>query len=232
MLARRPAAARAGLQGTHPPGRAGLGAEASARRARRRSRADRGLFLERTWRLHPDVCRYISESSTRGGCSPRPDARASGSTRRLAEPACAGSRSSTHGNRRHSPEEAERSRQVARSSAAAARGPRRPRAPPRLGRHHRRLALQRAGRACCATRSRRHVARRHRRQVPGAGGRRRPLLDGDLERRRHAARTSSSCFSRNRLNVAISRARCLAYLVCEPAAARDPVPARSSRCGS
>ena len=37
-------------------------------------------------------------------------------------------------------------------------------------------------------------------------------------------------FSRNRLNVAISRARCLAYLVCAPAllAARG---ARSSRCG-
>ena len=38
--------------------------------------------------------------------------------------------------------------------------------------------------------------------------------------------------SRNRLNVAISRAQCLAYLVCSPAAARGRTAARSSRCGS
>ena len=39
-------------------------------------------------------------------------------------------------------------------------------------------------------------------------------------------------FSRNRLNVAISRAQCLAYRRREPAAARGRRAARSSRCGS
>jgi uncharacterized protein len=28
--------------------------------------ADRGLFLSRTWRMHPDVCRFISETSYEG----------------------------------------------------------------------------------------------------------------------------------------------------------------------
>ena len=38
--------------------------------------------------------------------------------------------------------------------------------------------------------------------------------------------------SRNRLNVAISRAQCLAYLVCSPAAARGQLPHDRRRCGS
>ncbi len=41
------------------------------------------------------------------------------------------------------------------------------------------------------------------------------FLDGNLQRRRRDAESRLS-FLRNRLNVAISRAQCLAYLVCSP----------------
>jgi len=52
-------------QGIHPPGAAAsvlehlLGGEDTVP-------ADRGLFLSRTWRMHPDVCRFISETSYEG----------------------------------------------------------------------------------------------------------------------------------------------------------------------
>jgi hypothetical protein len=51
-------------------------------------------------------------------------------------------------------------------------------------------------------------------QVPGAGGDRRLLLDGELER--GGLPRLDFLFSRNRLNVAVSRTRCLAYLVASP----------------
>jgi uncharacterized protein len=52
-------------QGIHPPGAAAsvlehlLGGEDTVP-------ADRGLFLSNTWRMHPDVCRFISETSYEG----------------------------------------------------------------------------------------------------------------------------------------------------------------------
>jgi uncharacterized protein len=49
---------------------------------------DRGLFLERSWRMHPDVCRFVSEAFYEGGSSRRgvraqatPRDRARGSSR-------------------------------------------------------------------------------------------------------------------------------------------------------
>ena len=62
-------------------------------------------------------------------------------------------------------------------------------------------------------RTTRRRAGRHGRQVPGTGGRGRVLHHGHVERRGHAPRRRLPVL-RNRLNVAISRARCLAYLVC------------------
>jgi uncharacterized protein len=49
------------LRGTHPPGadRSALGHILDGRAT---MPADRGLFLERTWRLHPDLCAYTSEA--------------------------------------------------------------------------------------------------------------------------------------------------------------------------
>ena len=48
------------LQGTHPPG-ADRSALAHALADDATMPPDRGLFLETTWRLHPDLCEYTSE---------------------------------------------------------------------------------------------------------------------------------------------------------------------------
>ena len=62
------------IQGTHPSGSGAsvlrhlLGEEATVP-------PDRGLFLERTYRLHPDVCGYISEEFYEGRLEPADVAR-------------------------------------------------------------------------------------------------------------------------------------------------------------
>jgi predicted RecB family nuclease len=59
------------LQGTHPPG-----AERSALAHLLGDEAvmpsDRGLFLEHTWRLHPDLCRFTSDAFYESQLSSRP----------------------------------------------------------------------------------------------------------------------------------------------------------------
>ena len=63
------------LQGTHPGGSDAsvlkhlLGDDATVP-------PDRGLFLERTFRLHPDICRYISEEFYEGRLGPDAEAAA------------------------------------------------------------------------------------------------------------------------------------------------------------
>ena len=68
-------------QGTHPDG-----ADASALEhvlaGRQTLPADRGLFLETTWRLHPKVCDYISEVFYEGRLKPEAHERAPGDRRR------------------------------------------------------------------------------------------------------------------------------------------------------
>jgi uncharacterized protein len=49
------------MQGTHPPAPTVRRSPTSST-ARRRCPHDRGLFLETTWRLHPDLCRFTSEA--------------------------------------------------------------------------------------------------------------------------------------------------------------------------
>ena len=62
-------------QGIHPDGAAAsvlehlLGGEDTVP-------PDRGLFLSHTWRMHPDVCRFISETSYEGRLHSVPDVRA------------------------------------------------------------------------------------------------------------------------------------------------------------
>ena len=60
------------LRGTHPPGaeRSALGhiLDGAATMP-----SDRGLFLETTWRLHPNLCSYTSEAFYDGRLSPEPD---------------------------------------------------------------------------------------------------------------------------------------------------------------
>ena len=117
------------IQGTHPAGsgesvlRHLLGDDATVP-------PDRGLFLERTYRLHPDICSYISEEFYEGRLEPAPVAA------ERTTPLGTGLRylAVEHdGHRQESPEEVAI---VARRGRAAARG-----------RDHgrgRRLALQRA----------------------------------------------------------------------------------------
>ena len=59
------------LQGSHPPGaeRSALGHILDGRAT---MPPDRGLFLESTWRLHPDLCAYTSEVFYDGRLEPRP----------------------------------------------------------------------------------------------------------------------------------------------------------------
>ena len=64
------------LAGHRIPRAAGARCSSTCSATRRRSPPDRGVFLERTFRLHPDVCRSSPRSSTRGGSSP--DARHGG----------------------------------------------------------------------------------------------------------------------------------------------------------
>jgi uncharacterized protein len=49
------------MQGTHPPG-ADRSALAHVLDGQATMPPDRGLFLETTWRLHPDLCRFTSEA--------------------------------------------------------------------------------------------------------------------------------------------------------------------------
>jgi len=59
------------LQGTHPPG-ADRSALAHVLGDRATVPPDRGLFLESTWRLHPDLCRFTSEAFYDGRLEPQP----------------------------------------------------------------------------------------------------------------------------------------------------------------
>ena len=59
-------------KGVHPPG-AGVSALAHVLGDARVMPAARGLFLGTTWRLHPDVCGYVSEIFYAGRLAPHPD---------------------------------------------------------------------------------------------------------------------------------------------------------------
>ncbi len=101
------------IQGTHPGG-----SEASVLKHLLGDDAtippDRGLFLERTYRLHPDICGYISEEFYEGRLEPAPVAAA------RTTPLGTGLRYLAvehEGSRQESPEEVEAVR--ARSSGCA-----------------------------------------------------------------------------------------------------------------
>ena len=59
------------LQGTHPPG-SGASVLTHLLGDADTIPPDRGVFLERTFRLHPDVCGYISEEFYEGRLQPDP----------------------------------------------------------------------------------------------------------------------------------------------------------------
>ena len=59
-------------QGTHPPG-AGRSALAHLLDGAATMPSHLGLFMEHTWRLHPDICAYTSEAFYEGKLQPRED---------------------------------------------------------------------------------------------------------------------------------------------------------------
>ena len=193
------------IQGTHP-----AGTDASVLTYLLGDAAtippDRGLFLERTFRLHPDVCGYISEEFYEGRLAGRRGRRADDAARDRA---------------------AVRRRRARRAPAGVGGGGRGgPRARRRAARagvtdvlvvapynvQVNALAEALPGRA-----------RRHGRQVPGPGGRRRRLLDGELERRRRPARARVPALAQpaERRDLACALPRVPRR---EPAAARGELP--------
>ena len=191
--------------------------------------ADRGVFLERSCRMHPDVCAFISEIVYAG---------------RLASDECGRSadRRPVGTGIRFVPVEHEGNRVVLRRGggriATRSRGMlgrhvhRRGRhdAPAPRGRLHGRRALQRPGAP---------PARRRCRPACAVGtvdkfqGQEAPIVFFSMATSsgEDVPRDLEFLFSRNRLNVAISRAQCLAVLVCSPRLLEAAVT-RSRRCGS
>ncbi len=218
---RRPAAARAGAPGHAPGRRRRLRAQAPARRRTRRSRPTAGSSSSA-----PSGCTRTSaatsrRSSTRGGCGPTPAAPRRDDAARDRAPLPAG-----------------RARRAAgRSRSRGGRG----------GRGARSSGCSR--RASPATEI--MVVAPYNAQVNLLRERaaRRASRVGTVDKFQgqeadvvlYSMATSSGedvprglefLLSRNRLNVAISRARCLAYLVCSPAPARGQLPHDRRRCGS
>jgi uncharacterized protein len=138
---------------------------------------DRGLFLARTWRMHPDVCAFISDLAYDGRLESAPSCErqrieSAAASRQLAGDTCSGSC-------RRAGAPASRRRDVHRL--------RWPHAAAHAGRHPGRCAVQHAG-ALSAGRAARGCRGRHSGQVPGAGSAGRVLLDGLVQRRGRAAR--------------------------------------------
>ena len=162
--------------------------------------SDRGIFLPVTWRLAPSICDFTSEVFYEGRLDPRAGLERQRIVRRRA--ACRRRPVGARRRARRQPaiSRPKRSKPSRRSSqtliapgvdvdrqegqGATAR---------RNGRAGRR-AVQRAGQPPARSDSRRSTgrARRNGRQVPGAGGAGRHLLDGDVAARGRAARDGVS----------------------------------------
>jgi predicted RecB family nuclease len=189
------------LQGSHPEG-AGVSVLQHLLSEHATIPPDRGLFLERTFRLHPDVCGYISEEFYEGRLSP--------------DPVCATRRTPLGTGLRWLPIEHAGCRQESRAEAE------------RVADEVARL------RAAGVPANEIMVVAPYNAQV----NRLRELLPEDVpvgtvdkfqgqeaqvvlysmgsSSGDDVPRNLEFLLSRNRLNVAISRAQCLAYLVCSP----------------
>ena len=172
---------------------------------------DRGLFLEHSFRMHPDVCRYISDAFYAGrleSAAPERPCAAGTGLRWLAV--------EHEGNRTSSVEEA-----AAIRAEIEARG------------------LSPADVMVVAPYN--MQVRLLARELPGVRvgtvdkfqGQQAPVVFFSMATSSgaYAPRGIDFLMSRNRLNVAVSRAQCLAYLVCAPGCWRCR-RGRSSTCGS
>ena len=170
-------------QGVHP-GDAGRSVLKHLLGDRQTVAEDMGLFLERSFRMHPDVCEYISDAFYEGRL--HSDEACAGRGARSA-PGSAGFRCRTWGTRPHR----RRRHGDPGRDRAAAHGDvdrlKRDRAADHSGRRHGRRAVQRSGEASPGAAPGRRRGR-HGRQVPGPAGASRLLLDGVLVGRGRSAR--------------------------------------------
>jgi uncharacterized protein len=189
------------IQGSHPDG-AGVSVLQHLLEGHATIPPDRGLFLERTYRLHPDVCGYISEEFYEGRLAPAPVC----ATRTT--PLGTGLRwlpVEHEGRRQDSPEEVERvAREIDRLLGAGVA----------------------AGEIKVVSPYNAQVNLLRERLPDGVAVGTVDKFQGQEAQVVLYSMASSSgddiprglefLLSRNRLNVAISRAQCLAYLVCSP----------------
>jgi predicted RecB family nuclease len=206
------------LKGTHPPG-AERSALAHLLGAAATMPADKGLFLARTWRLHPDVCAFTSEAFYAGRLEPMADlsrqslegvAPLTGTGMRYLAVAHAG-------NQSESPEEADA---IAALVRALVEGP-----STWTDRHGQR-GLLRLGDILVVAAYNAQVAELARRLPPGARVGTVDKFQGQeavvsiysmaSSAAADAPRGMEFLYSLNRLNVATSRARCLAAVVASP----------------
>ena len=163
---------------------------------------DRGIFLEHTFRLHPDVCGYISEVFYEGRL--RPDA----ATSRRTTPLGSGLRFlpiEHAGNRQSSEEEAAAVAAVVAALRAAGVPNQEVMVLAPFNAHVELLRERLPGGVRVGT-------------VDKFQGQEAPVVIYSMACSSGAdvPRGLDFLLSRNRLNVAISRAQCLAYLVCSP----------------
>ena len=206
-------------RGVHPPG-VDLSALAHLLDGPSTIDPDKGLFLKETWRLHPDICAFTSELFYDSRLAARPENQHQRLTRKVFSmaPDCGLSRSNTLETRaslrRRSSEDRGIDREVVgnQNDLDKQKG-RNPRS--KAYRYSGRGALQCSSVSSGAEASRRRPGR-HSRQISGPGGSRCLLLDGHITPQ-DAPRGMEFLYSLNRLNVAISRAQCVAVLVASPA---------------
>jgi uncharacterized protein len=189
------------LQGTHPEG-AGASVLEHLLGEAQTIPEDRGVFLERTFRLHPDVCRYISEAFYEGRLEPDPR------TAARTTPFGTGVRYlpvEHEGRRQDSPEEVEAIRAQIELMLAAGMRPAdfKVVAPYNAQVNLLREVLPADVPIGTVDKFQGQEAEVVLYSMASSSG-------DDIPR------SLEFLFSRNRLNVAISRARCLAYLVCSP----------------
>jgi predicted RecB family nuclease len=189
------------LQGTHPESAAASVLEHLLGEAQTIPE-DRGVFLERTFRLHPDVCRYISEAFYEGRLEPDPR------TAERTTPFGTGVRYlpvEHEGRRQDSPGEVARIRiEIWRLVSAGMRSSDiKVVAPYNAQVNLLREALPPEVQVGTVDKFQGQEAEVVFYSMASSSGEDIP-------------RSLEFLFSRNRLNVAISRARCLAYLVCSP----------------
>jgi uncharacterized protein len=189
------------IQGTHPPGSGSsvlrhlIGGDATIP-------PERGVFLERTFRLHPDVCGYVSEEFYEGRLEP-----AAAAAERTT-PVGTGLRYlpvANEGNRQEAGEEVEVVRDEVERLVAAGVPPAEIMvvSPSNVQVNALREALPAEVRVGTVDEFQGQEAQVVLYSIASSGG-------------EDVPRGLEFLLSRNRLNVAISRARCLAYLVCSP----------------